>query len=251
MQLISRAIVGVEAPPAWYVSNGEKTVGPVETDLLVRGVISGKIPAECCVSLTGEGWRPIHQVREVQRARLGLQGPNEAIPGSVRHSIRWLSDARDVGEAFSLTLHGACAVTNAQVGVLYRWRQPLERPVVSACFGDPHLELGEVVSRCDPALWAAQEGEPTVMAPEDSPAARAMAFRLSPAVRLAGLALVPLRAATEVVGVIELGRFDHAFRNTDARSLVPLVTAMIARVEELSWEPAVSPAPAVDRRSLI
>jgi hypothetical protein len=64
-----------------------------------------------------------------------------------------------------------------------------------------------------------------------------MSFRLSPERSLAGLALVPLRGATEVAGVIELGRFDHAFRATDARGLIPLVTATIARVEELSWDP--------------
>jgi hypothetical protein len=236
MQLFSRACFGVEPSPRWLVSNGEKTVGPVETDLLVRGVVSGRIPETCSVSMCGESWRPIDQVREVRQARSGMYGPQAPIPGSVRHAIRWLADANDVGEALSLALHGACTVTGAQVGILYRQRHPLELPVVSASLGDPMLELGEVVSRADPAWNAAAEGEPTLFRPGRSAAARAMALRLSPKRELAGIAMIPLRTPTEVVGVIELGRFDHCFRTTDARALVPLVTAALARVEELSWD---------------
>lgn len=237
MHLFSRPSTGLEAPPAWLVSNGDRTVGPVDTDLLVRGIVSGKIPLDCQVSLCGESWRPVEQVREVRRACLALQGPSEPIPGSVRHSIQWLAHARDVGEALSLALHGACKITNAEVGILYRARAPLELPVVSACFGGPQLELGEVVSRCDPALCAAQEGEPGVVRPSESAVARVMAFRLSPERTPVGLALLPLRTATDVIGVIELGRYDHPFRSSDARSLIPLATAAVARVEELSWEP--------------
>lgn len=235
MQLFSRAYLGTDPTPSWLVSNGDLTVGPVDTDLLVRGVMSGKIPPNCRVSMSGGAWRPIDQVREVRHARLGDQGPRAPIPGSVRHAILWLEHAEDVGEALSLALHGACAATGAQIGILYRQRSPLELPVVSACFGDPTLDLGEVISHSDPAWSAAAEGEARLLFPAGSPAARAIALRLSPGRPLSGLAMIPLRTPTDVVGVIELGRFDHSFRATDARALVPLVTAALARVEELSW----------------
>lgn len=233
MYLFTRAS-NVETLPAWLVSNGEVTVGPVTTNLLVRGVLSGKIPQNCQVSITGQTWRAVDQVREVRRAR---RQPGEPPPGSVQHAIRWLAGARSVTEAYSLALRGACAVTGAEVGLLYQRRDRLEPPVIAAAYGLPTLRVGEVVSRWDPALGAADDGEPKIFTPDSGPAARAMAFRLSRERRLAGLAVVPLRTALDIVGVVELGRFDHQFRATDAQALVPLIAATMARVEELSWEP--------------
>lgn len=238
MHVFSRLCAGLSPAPAWLVSNGEVTVGPVETDLLVRGVLSGKIPADCRVSMDGAQWRPVEQVREVRRARAPLDGADALLPGSIRHAIEWLSDARAVQEAFSLALFGACLLTGAQVGILHRRRSPFEAPVVAASSGPVACGVGTPLPRHDQALSAAESGEPTLLRPEGSDAARVMAARLSPGRTLAGLALVPIRAPLDVVGVIELGRFDHPFRTHDARSLVPLVAATLARVEELSWQRA-------------
>lgn len=235
MQLRVHSAQGFEPAPAWLVSNGELTVGPVATHLLVRGFLDGRIPADCLVQPEGGGeWRSLGDVREIRRLH---EGPDEEVElGTPRGVIRWLSQANDYSEAMVLALHGACAVTQAAVGALYRVRAPLELPVVSACFGDPMLELGEVVPRRDPALCLAQEGEPTVMLPESSLAARAIALRLCPERNVAGLAVIPIRAATELAGVVELARFDHPFRATEVRSLIPLMAATVARLEELAWD---------------
>jgi GAF domain-containing protein len=109
-------------------------------------------------------------------------------------------------------------------------------PVLSASHGDPSLELGEVVPRRDPALCLAREGEPAVLLPDSSLAARAIALRLCPDRSPRGLAVIPIRAATELAGVVELARFDHPFRASEVRSMVPLMAATVARLEELAWE---------------
>ena len=33
----------------WYVTNGESVVGPVDTELLLRGITSSRIPNDCMV----------------------------------------------------------------------------------------------------------------------------------------------------------------------------------------------------------
>jgi hypothetical protein len=73
-----------------------------------------------------------------------------------------------------------------------------------------------------------------VLVPDDGLAARAVTLRLSPDRAPAGLAIVPFRSATQLAGVVELARFDHPFRAGDVRSLVPLMVATLARLEELA-----------------
>jgi hypothetical protein len=236
MHLRVHSAPGFEIAPAWLVSNGDLTVGPVATHLLVRGFLDGRIPVDCQVRPeSGGDWRALDDVREIRAARLGTETAESPL-GSARQVVRWLSDARDLSEALLFSLHGACSVTQAAVGALYRVRAPVQLPVVSACYGDPLLELGEVVPRRDPALCLAHEGEPTVLLPESSLAARAVALRLCPDRPPAGLAVIPIRAATELAGVVELARFDHPFRASEVRSLIPLMAATVGRMEELAWE---------------
>jgi hypothetical protein len=236
MHLRVHSAPGFELAPAWLVSNGDLTVGPVATHLLVRGFLDGRIPVDCQVRPeSGGDWRALQDVREIRAAQRGDELKSSPL-GSPRQVVRWLSDARDLSEALLFSLHGACSVTQASIGALYRVRAPVQLPVVSACFGDPSLELGEIVPRRDPALCLALEGEPTVLLPESSLAARAVALRLCPDRLPAGLAIVPIRATTELAGVVELARFDHPFRASEVRSLVPLMAATVGRLEELAWE---------------
>src|SRR5260370_724918 len=54
--------------PVWYVTNGAVVVGPVGTDLLLRGITSSRIPNDCMVAQRNWGaWRPIAQIRDVAR----------------------------------------------------------------------------------------------------------------------------------------------------------------------------------------
>jgi hypothetical protein len=236
MHLRVHTAVGYEPAPAWLVSNGELTVGPVATHLLVRGYLDGRIPGDCLVQPeTGGEWRPLGAVREI-RALYDPEASEPAFSLSAPSVVRWLADARDSNEAMAFALHGACAFTQAAIGALYRVRGPLDLPVLSACYGDASLALGEVLPRRDPALCLAREGEPTVLMPNSSLAARATALRLCPEQEPAGLAIIPIRAAADVAGVLELARFDHPFRGSEVRALVPLMAATVARLEELARE---------------
>jgi hypothetical protein len=237
MHLRVHSAPGFEIAPAWLVSNGELTVGPVATHLLVRGFLDGRIPADCLVQPEEGGeWRPLEAVREIRA--LGLSQAEGLTPFSLspRDVVRWLSEAKDSDEVMSLALQGACAFTQASVGALYRVRPPLDLPMVSACLGDPSLELGQLLPRRDAALCLAREGEPTVLLPDSNLAARSTALRLCPDRVPTGLAIVPIRAASDLAGLLELARFDHPFRNSEVRALIPLMAATVARLEELAWQ---------------
>src|SRR5438105_385389 len=63
-----RALSKSEEGALWYVTNGEAVVGPVATDLLLRGITSARIPNDCMVAQENWGsWRALHQIRELSR----------------------------------------------------------------------------------------------------------------------------------------------------------------------------------------
>ena len=52
--------------PRWLVTNGSTTVGPVHTELLLRGYMGGRIPEHCQVREVRWGtWRPLDGIREI------------------------------------------------------------------------------------------------------------------------------------------------------------------------------------------
>lgn len=234
MLLRVHAAQGFEPDLAWLVSNGELTVGPVATHLLVRGFLDGRIPLDCQVRPDcGGEWRLLSEVREIRQARLGLDVQTSDLTSS-RGAVRWLAEAANVDEAIERALYAACALTHASMGALYRVRAGAEELFVSACYGGAAPCIGDVISSRDPAVTLAQDGEPAALLPDSSAAARSISLRLSPGRVVTGLAIVPLRAATDLAGAIELARFDHPFRAAEVRSLVPMMTAMLARLEELA-----------------
>src|SRR5688572_14062299 len=57
-------------PPLWFVSNGDVVVGPVTTNLLLRGVAAEKVPSDCVVrERTWGGWRELASIREIAALR--------------------------------------------------------------------------------------------------------------------------------------------------------------------------------------
>jgi hypothetical protein len=210
-------------PPLWFVTNGERTVGPVRTDLLLRGVVHKRIPDDCLVrELRWRSWRRLEQIREV--GALGGSRPKLELSS-------WLEPAIDMSEVLLHALHAACLLTGADAGVCHRARGPLGRPVLSYARGAiAHARLGEVLCMRDPSIALAFAGEGTIGEPDDGPVELAILERLG-SDAVAGVAMFPLLYGSELVGVVELGRSDHPFRERDAdvfRSLAAAVEARLA-----------------------
>lgn len=214
--------------PLWVVSDGNVEVGPVRTELLVRGFRHGRVPPDCHVrQARSDEWRPVDQVREVA----GLLGQ----PGSVvdfQRAASGFGDAKDEREVLLVLLQGAMQATRASRGLIHRLRPPIDFLVTSYAQGGLDGSLGQVVHAQDPVYRLARNGQTLGGAPSDGKAERLVAARLGDE-RLAGVVMVPVTFGTELLAMLELGREDRRFRASDVDELSRLATLCISRLEEL------------------
>lgn len=217
-----------QAAGGWYVKNGAAEVGPVPTDLLLRGIECGRVPGDCMVRQESwTSWRRLSQIRETCLAAGDLRdlAPESPSPAEL------IRRARDPGEALLLGLHLSVRSTRADVGLVHRVRKPCAGLVTSSFHGWAlQRQLGQVLTSHDPAVDHARAAGILLSDPNDSDAARSIAGRLNcgPFV-LRGVAMIPVRCAGRLDSMIELGRFDHPFRAVDAASLQGIANALVRR----------------------
>jgi hypothetical protein len=214
-----------QPPPLWFVTNGEVTVGPVRTDLLVRGVTQQRIPNDCLVrELRWRSWRRLEQIREL--------APIFTEPVFVAPD--WLRPATDSGEVLLFALHAAVMLTGASAGICYRARGSSGRPVVSYTHGaSGHELLGMKPSDRDPSIALALAGHGTLGEPDAGAVEMAIFDRLGVAA-LAGVAMFPLTHGADLIAVFELARSDHPFRARDAEVFGAIANATLGRLIELA-----------------
>jgi len=226
MQLAVNAKSG--AARLWIVSDGNVEIGPVRTELLVRGVVHGRVPPDCHVRVAGsDAWRPVARVREVA----GVLGQ----PGSVadfQRAAAGFRSARDEREVLFMLLHGAINATRATRGLVHRLRPPIDFLVTSYAHGGLEGSLGQVVHAEDPAYKLARIGQRLCGSPGDGLAERLVATRLGDE-HLAGVVMAPVPFGMELPPMLELARDDRRFRAADVDELSKLSTLAIARLDEL------------------
>ncbi len=224
---------GADSRPRWMVSNGASVVGPVSTDLLIRGLEAGKVPPDCWIrDQDWSAWRAAHQIREVSgwcRSQLGDESAFEA--GEVMFG-RGLSGAMDVEEVIAFAFDAAMAALGAEVAVAHRVREPLWLPVTSCVRGlDPEGVLGQVIWNFDPAYATAKQGRIVLEMAGSSSAGRAIGARLfRPDRPPMGVAMFPILQGDGVTAMIELARSDHPFRSSDTKTLTRLAFAAAAQL---------------------
>jgi len=230
------------------VSNGTVTVGPVRTELLLRGVMHGRVPSDSMVREVGwQTWREIGQIREVCALKRVLERTmDDANPRlcSFREGIQAVTDSSDVGEALLLALHAAAHATSATVGLAHRVREPLLLPTASCVFERSPDVLGEILPWFDPAFALARSGG-LVLGPANAGAVeRAISARLSSGAPLLSVAMLPITVGGQLCAMLELGRSDHPFRLTDAAELGDFavsVGAALGRLGALYTDPKTDP----------
>jgi len=211
--------------PEWFVCNGGVTVGPVRTDLLLRGIIHGRVPSSAWVRQSGwENWRELGKIREVSAlTRVLERRPDEPTlkPSNLQDSAEAVAQAADAGEALLIALHAAAQATSATVGLAHRVREPLLLPTTSCLFEAPTERLGEVLPWFDPAFALARGGRGRLLlgSGERGGVEQAVSARLSPGTSLAGLAVLPIMVNGQLCAMLELGRIDHPFRTSDSAEL--------------------------------
>lgn len=226
MSLISEVSAPSE-PPLWLVSNGKVTVGPVHTDLLLRGVMHGRVPNDSWVKQPSWlAWREVGKIREVSALRrvleLRVDDDSASKPLAASDGVERLELASDEGEALLIALHAAALTTSATVGLAHRLRDPLRLPTTSCAFEAPTDRLGQVLAWDDPAFVLARSGGARLIVASGVKGGleQALSARLGQSLR--GLALLPVFAGGKLHALLELGRSDHAFRSSDSRELARL-----------------------------
>lgn len=215
--------------PRWLVSNGDTTVGPVHTELLLRGYMGGRIPEHCWVrEVRWHVWRPLDGIREIRSLKRRLA--RDTAPRSLREASQRLPSTRDEGEFLSAALHLAALALEASSGVLHRYRSPLELPVASAVLGVPTEKLGDVLSRDDPSYLLALRGKSLCGNPRHGLEERTVAERLQYDRPLVSVSMTPVMVAGRLVAMLELGRSDHAFRADDTDDLAEFAATLAQRL---------------------
>jgi len=211
------------------VTNGDTTIGPVHTDLLLRGYLGGRIPLHCRVREVGWGsWRPLERIREIGAINRSL-APDSARLGLKEASLR-LPATRDVGELLTSALALAAHALDANAGLIHRYRSPVGTPVTSAVFGVPPERLGEVLAGTDPSYLAALRGKGLCGSPYQGLAERLVAERLQHDAPLSSVAMAPIIAAGRLVALLELGRPHHVFRADDGEDLAEFAAQVARRI---------------------
>lgn len=242
MQLLSPPPSPQRPPPLWFVTDGALTVGPVRTELLLRGVRHGRIPDDCLVrELHWRDYRPLFQIREVRALEQALARdgwvedvrPFARPPASAAE--RLLGRASDPGEALHLAMLACVEDTAASFGLVHRFQHAWNPPITRCAYGIlTQGLLGRPLPVSDLVLGAARARRLVLGAPSDGAVHRGLALRLASGLfGVAGVAMVPVVAGPELVAMIELGRTQHAFRQTDGPRLER--TARLAAARMLDW----------------
>jgi len=211
------------------VTNGDTTVGPVHTELLLRGYMGGRIPSHCQVREVSWGsWRPLERIREI--GALNRRLARDAAPSTLREALRRLPVTQDIGELLTWALALAALVLDANAGLVHRYRSPVTTPVTSVVFGVPGERLGEVLPATDPSYALALRGKSLCGNPTHGLAERVVAERLQHDAPQRSVAMAPIIARGRLVAVLELGRTDHVFRADDGDDLTEFAALVAERI---------------------
>jgi hypothetical protein len=239
---IAKARVTPEASN-WYVTNGSAVVGPVNTSLLLRGIAGGRVGRDCFVAqYSWSNWRQQNHIREIRALRRwqfsqqqdpAIEPVQQALR-SPRFDSAQLRDIQRGERLLEKALEVAVQATRASVGAVHRPLPP-HVGLVTSCVHGPGLRqnLGEVVPWNDDARIVG-EASAILGQPEQDGWARCSARRLSTVAhpRVSGVAIVPVSFGG-MGGLIELGRYDHAFRQSDLGLLDELSGSIVDQLSKL------------------
>jgi hypothetical protein len=202
-------------PPLWYVTNGELTVGPVFTALLMRGVEAGKVPEYCRVSADQARWRKLESVREIAARKRPVSSASEAAD-ALRELEQPRQRLRDEEELCHHVTRLGMLATGAESGMFHLCSRAERRLCTRAVIGPmPNGRLNEALPDADLVLRSARLGKP-VMGPPYGPTEDALALRFAASAGgVGGAAMVPIFVGSSLLGMLEVSRPGHAFRRAD------------------------------------
>jgi hypothetical protein len=207
-------------------------VGPVDGELLARGIHAGRVPLDAMVWSAGWAqWRLVSDYaselglmpsREETRASSMLARVSDLVPmqlPSTDVQVQALRDCRTLNEAASKWLEQAVAVTEADCGWVHVFSRQaggamitLEGKGPRAAFG-----VGRTIDPADHALRAAREGRLVMSEPMAGVVGAAISARLvATGVTPISVLMVPVVVENQLLVMLELGKDDGWFSATVA-----------------------------------
>lgn len=215
--IVSPSVFRFHPPPLWFVSNGEISVGPVNTSRLLRGVERGRVPENCQVRAFDGVWRGLSRVREI--AVLNGKRPSEPSGTQLAEMGGTVARLRDEELLFHTVTRLCQALTGAESAMLH-YRGRLGRALFTRVVTGPisNARLGYPLSEFDLVLQAARQGIP-VQGPPYGPVENELSkrFETNHGGAPAAVAMIPILVAGELTAMIELSRQGYAFRCNDLK----------------------------------
>jgi hypothetical protein len=229
MQLhdIPQSVFLPQPPPLWYLTDGERSVGPIVTGQLVRHAEAGQIPDWCHVRIPRGAWRQLDFVREIAASRRRLSRlPKATLQEAF---LELLSEAECLRDEDDF-LHELTDTARETVGATGAMLHRLERSTMvtrSIVGGMPTDTLGYALPEDDLVLQVARLNRP-VCGPPYGPAENALALRLAHTRGGVGAAaMIPISIRGTVDYMLEVARPGHAFRRADLQRAEQLVHRML------------------------
>jgi hypothetical protein len=229
MHEIPHSVFRVEPPPLWFVTDGELTVGPVVTGLLMRGVEHGRVPEDCHVRPYRGNWRTLLGVREIS----ALTRKKPAATPNADQLIEWGRPAERIKDEMELchTMAWLSLVATSAESAMFHYRGRSARTLTTrAVLGPmPKDRLGYSLPEDDLLLQSARQGRP-VTGPPYGPVEDALAMRFACSQGGAGaVAMIPIFTGGSLTAMLELSRPGHAFRRTDLQTAERIVQRTLRR----------------------
>src|SRR3954471_6987394 len=212
---IPRSIFKQTPPPLWYVTNGELTVGPVVTGLLIRGVEAGRVPDYCHVSPYHGEWRTLNAVREIAALNSKLNGVAPT-PDQLQELARPIERIKDECELSHTVAWLSLMATGAE-SAMFHYRGRKQRTLITRSVIGPisNERLGFELPESDLVLKAARRRQP-VFGPPYGATEDALAIRFASSRGGVGAAaMIPIFIGEQLTAMLELSRPGHAFRRSD------------------------------------
>jgi hypothetical protein len=231
-----RTIVG------FFVTDSDVTIGPVDDDLLARGIAAGKVPLEAQVWRTGwDVWRSVRDyateydllptndkaMAAAKVARVSDLQPLMLPPTAVE--AQTLGQAEDLATAASVFLSLCATATGAECGWVHVRSQAASDAMMTIEGIGPRAQfgVGRTIDPGDQALRAAREartvlGEPIPGVVGSAVTARIIATGIAPV----SVLMTPVLCGGQLLVMLELGvaHRDSGFSARDAA-----ITEQIAR----------------------
>ncbi len=235
------ADVARRAADRWYVTTGDHAVGPVNLDLLARGVESGKVPLEAFVRHEQwKVWRPLRELATVVRDEddAGRESTDDiadlgrpSVPADFTPSDA-LAGAADRRDALALLMTASVVRGAADAAIVHEIED--HGALVVCAHGDSDRVAaltGARSSLADASVVAAAAGDMVIADVDGDLAAvatRARLASLAPAIEAA--IMLPIRPFGRLAAMIELGR-RAPFQAAEIASLEALVEALVHKLE--------------------